>query len=90
MLIDSSVELLLPVVGNHEQIEVEASESRDITLFTNLREASLNFALPVQSIYDLLYNSIPKARHPELNTFYIEGRQCNYTIRLDYADAANR
>lgn len=62
MLIDSAVEILVPVIDNHGSIQVEASESRDITLFTNLREASLTFALPVQSIYDVVYNTVPKHR----------------------------
>lgn len=50
----------------------------------NWREYSMNFSLPIQNIYDLLFNEKPKRKIPEMKFFILGSKICNYSIKIDY------
>lgn len=64
--------------------KVEIVEGKEARLMANWREYSMNFSLPIQNIYDLLFNEKPKRKIPEMKFFILGSKICNYSIKIDY------
>jgi hypothetical protein len=59
-------------------------EGREVGLIPNFRDHSVNFSIPIQNIYDQLYNTKPKRKLHESRFFLLSSKVCNYSIKLDY------
>lgn len=71
-------------------MQFEVVEEREAGLIPNFREYSISFTLPVQNIYDQLFNDKPKRKTTEMRFFILGSKICNYSLKLEYFSRGNR
>jgi hypothetical protein len=62
---------------------------KEVTILPNFRENVLSYTLPVQNIFDLIYNEKPKSKTNEMRTHILENKNTIYQIGTEYFESGN-
>lgn len=51
---------------------------------------NIKFTLPIQNIYDQLFNEKPKRKTHEMRYFILGSKLCNYSLKIDYIERGSK